>query len=221
MKQTQKFLNYFLNESLTVDGIQGAKTTEAIQRAIQKLKQKFELHSLNWNESFNFIGIRTDNDFDNTFDDFFVVFAYNTIIAFSSSTVAGLPSAVKNASLVVEGIKGVGIICENQQIDYLFVNPKDTTFWNPNWTGGIGFLYQDHECYIYRDSNGNGLIDREVKTKGLYGMNIHSWNGFYGENVDNLSEGCQVTQYYNWVNLYPLLLKNAKKNRIIYTLLQW
>jgi len=220
-KQLQTFLNYFLETNLEVDGIQGEKTNLAIRDAITKLQRKFAKEKLIWNSDFNFIGIRTDHDFDNTFDDWFVVFAYGTLLAVPASTAAGLSEAIKNATLNVEGITGVAILAPNQQIDYLLVQPNDTTFWNPQWTGGIGFLYQDKEVRIYRDNDGDSQQDYLQPQTGYFGINVHSWINFNGEQVGNLSQGCQVTQYWFWVPLFDLIKRFAHNKRIIYTLLQW
>ena len=218
--QTQKFLNYFLDIHLALDGIHGEKTQLAIRDAITKLQKKFAKEKLLWDSNFNFIGIRTSNEFTDQFTDWFVVFAYGTIIAFPASTVAGLSQAIKNSELNVEGIKGVAILAPNQQINYQLVNPTSTTFWNPQWTGGIGFLYQDQPVRIYRDNIADSNLDYLQPQTGYYGINVHSWQGFNSNNVDNLSQGCQVTQYWFWVTLFELLKKNSINNRIIYTLLQ-
>lgn len=225
IEHTQRFLKYFLEihdpESNFVDGIQGEWTNRCIREAITKLQKKFAQEKLTWDSNFNFIGIRTSNEFTDLFSDWFVVFAYNTLIAFPASTSAGLSQAIKNAELNIEGIKGVAILAPNQQINYLFVNPTSTTFWNPQWTGGIGFLYQDQPVLIYRDNIADSNLDYLQPQNGYYGINVHSWNGFNSNNVDNLSQGCQVCQYGYWIPLFDLLKKNAINNRIIYTLLQY
>lgn len=218
IKQTQTFLNYFLDLQLIVDGIQGDQTNQAIRDAITKLQRKFAKEKLTWNSEFNFIGIRTSNEFTDLFTDWFVVFAYGTLIAVPASTVAGLSQAIKNATLNVEGIKGVAILAPNQQINYKLVNPAGG--WS-DWSGGIGFLYQDHPVKIYRDNIADANLDYLQPQTGYYGINVHSWQGFNYDHVDNLSQGCQVTKYCYWVPLFELLRKSAENNRMVYTLLQW
>lgn len=224
IKQTQTFLKYFLELPATfaIDGIQGDQTNQAIRDAITKLQRKFAKEKLTWNSEFNFIGIRTDNDFDNTFDDWFIIFAYGTIIAVPASTVSGRQGVLNGAENWVNGVNGTGIIKANQQIDYLLVEPKDNTFWNPMWSGGIGFLYQDKPIYFYRDANEDGIVD----TNGpIYfdnvGANCHSWLNSNSNYVENLSTMCQVTQYWFWVPLFDLMKRFAENKRITYTLLQW
>jgi hypothetical protein len=223
IKQTQTFLKYFLGlpANFAIDGIQGDQTNQAIRDAITKLQRKFANEKMIWNSEFNFIGIRTSNEFTDLFSDWFIVYAYGTIIAVPASTCAGLSQAKRNATLNVGGITGVAILAPNQQIDYLLVQPSDTTFWNPNWTGGIGFLYQDQAVRIFRDNNGDSHQDYLQPQSGLFGINVHSWINFNGDYVDNLSQGCQVTQYWFWVPLFDLMKRFAENKRITYTLLQW
>ena len=63
IEHTQRFLNYFLDLQLVPDGIQGNKTNAAIRDAITKLQKKFAKEKLIWSTEFNFIGIRTSNEF--------------------------------------------------------------------------------------------------------------------------------------------------------------
>lgn len=230
---TQKFLNWLLKdkiEPLTEDGIIGGKTNNAISLAISKLKQDFNDRCWDWNNNFNFIGIRTDNDFDDKFEDWFVLYAYNTIVAFPCSTVAGVTSIYKYVNLWINGRKGVGTIKSNQQIDYLLVESTDKTFFNPYWTGGLGFLYQDKPIDIYRGAvyqNNKWVIDtlNLVLQSSGNGMNVHSWFGFALWIVGNLSEGCQVTREEFWKIIFNILVANAKvvngQKRITYSLIQY
>lgn len=241
--ETQVFLNYFLEDAidpLLTDGIQGNRTNTAIKQAITKLKSKFTKHGFEWNNSFNFIGIRTNNKITNRYDDWFVVYASGTLSAIPASTKAGSPAILKYAQRWLRGVKGFGTIVENQQIDYLVVHPELRNHWNVNWTGGLGFLFQDTTFRVYRDQNTDNIIDRDVVINSSGdGFNVHSWAGSRSawnraaivntrakslnmtNAVNNMSEGCQVTTADYWVWLFPQLRRNSKNNRIRYTLLEF
>jgi len=236
IRETQTFLNYFLDNVLVndknthttkgVDGIQGVRTNNAITQALLKLKEKFKKENLKWNDKFNFIGIRTDNDLDNSFDDWFLLVVDGTLIACPASTVSGTPGIIKYWNRRINNRTGVGTIAENQQIDYLLVTPKNKKHWNWSWTGAGGFLFQDNAIRLYRGA---------VQLKGIWhinknnpipnsmggGFNVHSWIGWVWSIVNNLSEGCQVCTEKYWKVIFPLLIKYSKNDRVIYTILQW
>ena len=124
------------------------------------------------------------------------------------------------------GLNGVGVLCENQQVDYLVVEEKDITFWNPTWTGVGLFLYQDKSVKIYRDNNCDGTINKQVTQEGYFGINIHSWLNYELDSVTNLSSGCQVAKYGLFCNVViPMVKKYMKvvngQKRITYSLMQF
>lgn len=224
MKETQKFLNWYINAGLVEDGIIGVKSRMAIFEGIKKLKLDFALRNWVWNDEFNFIGFRTNDEFENTFEDWFVVYTADTLIALPSTTVAGVVGVWKYVNIWLRGKKGVGTIKENQQIDYLLVQPNTSNNWSM-WTGGLGFLFQDKPIDVYRGAyqqNGKLYIDKNNLATGDIGggFNVHSWAGFNIWNVNNLSEGCQTTRQQYWDILFPLLVKNSKNSRVIYSLIQ-
>lgn len=236
IRETQTFLNYFLNDILVndrnrnssrgVDGIQGNKTNEAIALAVARLKVKFGKEALVWNDDFNFIGIRTDNVFDNAFRDFFVIYTSGTLIACPASTVSGTPGISKYWNRIIQGRKGVGTIAENQQINYLLVTSANRKHWNWSWTGAGGFLFQDRPIRLYRGAsnvNNTWLIDKTnlVPNSTGGGFNVHSWKNWMITMVNNLSEGCQVCTYVYWKVILRLLIKHSKQDRVVYTLLQF
>ncbi len=221
--ELQNFLNWFLKGTippLVEDGIAGNMTNAALAQAIVKLKDLFQVRNWRWNDTFNFIGFRVDEDFDDRFEDYFVLYCYGTLIAMPASTVSGMQGVANGVNLWVNGKNGVGIMAENQQVNYLLVEPNDNTFFNPQWTGGIGFLYQETPIYLYRDNNGNNIIDKSVKVYETVGINLHSWINFDINIVSNLSTGCQVTMYRYWKVLFPILVKHAVNKRIIYSLIK-
>lgn len=225
IKQTQKFLNYFLDLQLVVDGIQGQKTNAAIRDAITKLQRKFAKEKLIWNSEFNFIGIRTSNEFTDLFTDWFVVFAYGTIIAVPASTKSGLIGVAEGQDNWHGGINGVLVIAPNQTIDYLLVNPNDPkeTFPNKRWSGR-SFLYQDKDFFYYRDNNGDRIVDYGTKHFGgawVIGGNVHTWKGYEWDLLTNLTKGCQVCKESDFDYIEAFWLKFHVNKRIQYHLLQW
>lgn len=242
--ETQTFLNFYLDtelpELLLVDGIQGRNTNNAISEAILKLQDKFRKENLNWDKDFNFIGIRTSNKITNRYDDWFVIFHSNTLVAIPASTKGGTPAIMKYWNRWVKGIRGFGTIKENQQIDYLLVRGTKSGW--ASWTGGLGFLFQDKPIQVYRDPNTDNVIDTSVLiTSQGDGFNVHSWAKVNAlrpnppilntkarfmnlpNYVGNMSEGCQVTLANYWTWLFQVLIRNARKvgnqERIFYTLL--
>jgi hypothetical protein len=226
IQTTQKFLNYFLGKSLVIDGIQGQQTNSAIETAIIRLKVRFKTLGWKWNDT-NFIGIRTDLDIDNTFDDWFVLVDRNRLIAVPASTVSGFGGIWKYWNRWFYGKQGVASIAHNQQINYLLVEPTDTTFWNPLWSGGLGFLYQDQPIDLYMGAtlvNGVWQININNIVKGTQGSghNVHSWLNVIGQFVNNLGEGCQVTTADYWkLIVFPFLKSIAVKKRVIYSLMKF
>jgi len=241
--ETQIFLNYFLSgeaETLLVDGIIGKKTLLSMEMATNKLKLEFKRKSLIYNDTFNFIGIRTSNTITDLYDDWFVLTNGNTLVAVPASTKAGKPAIMKYWNRWVRGIRGFGTIKENQQIDYLVVEGTSSGW--ASWTGGLGFLYQDRPIVVYRDQNTDNIIDTSVSVISKNdGFNVHSWRGVnaiyeaksvlhtYAKKIDlanrvhNISEGCQVTLANYWQYLFPIVLRKARRKnnqrRIVYTIL--
>ena len=230
MKTTQQFLNFynFPTVPLVEDGIMGAKSNAEVIKALNKLAIEFSKKGFIWDKQFNFIGIRTNNEFNDKFEDWFVLTVFDTLVAFPASTVAGVTSVWKYLNLWVNGRKGVGTVAENQQIDYLLVEPRGDAW--TGWTGNKGFLYQDKVIKkVYRGAIQDGnkwYTDRtnfEENNVGS-GFNVHTWAGFWGWEVKNLSEGCAVTREEYWNIIFPILVKQARiengQKRITYTLLQ-
>lgn len=222
-KETQKFLNEFVSATLVVDGVHGRHTQKAVMDAIEKLKNKFEKEGFTYSRTFNFIGIRTSMTITNKFDDWFLITSKDTLIAMPASTKAGLPAIWKYANRWINGKRGFGTIEGNQQIDYAVIKPIKGNIWSL-WSGGLGFLYQDKPITVWRDNNTDLAIDTDIVSRNDInnGFNVHSWNGYLGFVVGNLSEGCQVTTSNYWNFLFKQITDNATPdNRIIYTLLYW
>lgn len=229
MKELQQFLNYYVNErqdlkvELVVDGIIGSHTKKTITLAKDLLKSHVKDSGLKWNDNFMFIGIRTDQDLDNTFDDWFVIIEKDKMLAFPASTVSGVPGIKKYWYRMINGKRGVGTVKAPQQIKYTLIQPGGSQ-WH-NWTGGIGFLYQSYPIVVHRGAylkEGIWLYDeKSIVPNTLGGFNVHSWLNWFSSLVNNLSEGCQVVKYNYWKILYPILKNNMTKNSVIeYTLIK-
>jgi len=234
-RETQMFINAFINNSaafdrpqpLKVDGIHGPLTRAAAMWVAERLRRKVLKEELVWSETM-FIGLRTDLDLDNSFDDWFIFINTKgplTFLACPASTVSGTPGIAKYANRIIRGRSGVGTIAENQQIDYQVVVPQRGNAWSM-WTGGLGFLFQDKPIRLYRGAfwqNAHWWINRSNPVEGDLGggFNVHSWSGWGLDLVQNLSEGCQVCKAVYWAELFPLLVKNARNGRITYTLIQY
>lgn len=222
-KKTQKFLNYFIDAGLKVDGIHGMRTQAAVNKAIEKLKVKFSDEGFKYDRVFNFIGVRTSMTITNKFDDWFLITSKDTLVAMPSSTKAGLPAIMKYYNKWIAGKRGFGTIVENQQIDYILVKPVRGNYWSL-WSGGLGFLYQDKPIKVYRDKNLDTKIDTDIISRDDMGngFNVHSWAGFHSDFVGNLSEGCQVIKVKYWSYLFNQLTTFCRPaNRVTYTLLYW
>lgn len=223
IKETQKFLNYFIDADLVVDGIYGAMTAEAVKKALVKIKTKFSYEGFVYSRVFNFIGIRTSMKITNKFDDWFLITSKDTLIAMPASTKAGYPAIMKYANRWINGMRGFGTIVENQSIDYALIKPRLGNIWTM-WSGGGGFLYQDKSIKVYRDNNTDLTINTDIISRKDInnGFNVHSWKNYAYSLVNNLSEGCQVCQAKYWKFLFKQFTKYATADkRITYTLLMW
>lgn len=221
MKEIQHFLNYYTNAGLVVDGIIGNKSKVAIEKAVNKLKEHCNKHNLVWDNEYMFIGVRTDEDLDNSFDDWFI-FIEDNIIKFAcpASTVSGTPGISKYWNRIIRGRAGVGTIVENQQINYLVVKPVKGNTWSM-WTGGLGFLFQDKPISVYRGAVKRNNVWYYNKENVVHndlggGFNVHSWSNWFSPLVNNLSEGCQVTKANYWRILFNYL---DNYSRVTYTLI--
>jgi len=226
IKELQQFLNWYSNgvSNLVVDGVYGPKTRGAEAKILSNLKAELTNKGLKWDKDFNFIGIRTEMIISNKFNDWFIITLGDTIaLVAPASTKAGLPAIWKYTNKWLRGHKGFGTIADNQEIDYLLVEPRKGNAWS-NWAGGTGFLFQDKPINIYRDQNTDTIIDTDRFIKGDIGgaFNVHSWAGWASSFVQNLSEGCQVTKIQYWKTLFPLLVKQGRANngRVKYKLIK-
>jgi hypothetical protein len=214
MKELQSALNTLLNENLIVDGLIGVKTQNAINKLRGQIEKDFKKKGYQFNHS-NLVCIRLDDVFDNKFTDICFVNIGTQNYAFNISTLAGLygKGNVFNPNWI-DGVFGVGVVKEGNY-------PKAYQL-NTGWWTGLPFLYQIADFEYYRDGNLDITLNRAKVYKGKKGFNFHSWRGFIGNVVNNLSQGCMVAQQSTYESLsIPLFQQLAKdyKNEIDFTLL--
>jgi peptidoglycan hydrolase-like protein with peptidoglycan-binding domain len=215
MKELQEALNTLTNGNLKVDGLVGQQTQNAINKLRGQIERIFKRRGYSFNNS-NLVAIRMDDVFDNKFTDICFVNIGTQNYAFNISTLAGLygKGNVFNPNWI-DGVFGVGVVKEgNYQKAYQL---------NTGWWTGLPFLFQIADFEYYRDGNLDITLNRAKVYKGKKGFNFHSWKGFVGNVVNNLSQGCMVAQQPIYESLaIPLFRELSKeyKNQIDFTLLQ-
>jgi hypothetical protein len=210
-RSVQNFCNQYLNPvtPLIIDGRIGILSRGLMKRAVQKLRDEFEVLGYIWGSN-NFIGVRMNTIFTDLFDDFFVLIINDEIVdVVPCSTKAGVLGMRTNSNYWYNGLQGVAILKEGQYID-------TWQFVKGGWSG-LPYWQQVLPVTIYRDNNNDFNVDYIQEQVGLFGINIHSWIGYNFNRVTNLSTGCQVAQ----MSLFSTLLRLNQMfpNRLTYTLL--
>jgi hypothetical protein len=190
-----------------IDGIIGPMSLHATQAFIAD-----EIAKRNWVQpTTEFVYIRTDQTFDNRFSDFVVRFNKGVAdMVVPCSTTPG-DYYVFNP-LTVGGITGCAVACEQQVIgSHTFVTSPN---WKSLWLGAPYFM-QTGAIEIFRDGNRNRQIDRNIRTRGFYGINLHraGWGSF----VDTWSAGCMVVLDKAWFEMIKIF---TAKQVINYTLIE-
>jgi len=190
-----------------IDGIVGPLTLGGAKQWIDA-----EMDQRGWVKPVtDLVWIRTDQSFDNKFADYVVRF--NNRIAdmiISCSTTPG--DYIVFNPLTVGGITGSAVACEQQVIgSHKFFTAPD---WKHLWLNAP-YFFQAGAIEIWRDANKDRKIDKNVKTKGWYGINFH--RGGIGHAVDNWSAGCLVVPDKIWYQA----IKIFKPNQLInFTLIE-
>jgi hypothetical protein len=190
-----------------IDGIVGPLTLGGAKQWIDA-----EMDQRGWVKPVtDLVWIRTDQSFDNKFADYVVRF--NNRIAdmiISCSTTPG--DYIVFNPLTVGGITGSAVACEQQVIgSHKFVTAPD---WKHLWLNAP-YFFQAGAIEIWRDANKDRKLDKNVKTKGWYGINFH--RGGIGHAVDNWSAGCLVVPDKIWYQA----IKIFKPNQLInFTLIE-
>ena len=201
MQNFQKILKDRGYYTGAIDGIIGPLSLAATKQFIDT-----ECNNRGWVKPVNdLVWIRTDQTLDNKFSDYCIRF--NNRIAdmiMTCSTTSG-DFYVFNP-LTVGGITGTAIACEQQVLcSHRFVTSGN---WKSLWLNAPYFM-QTGAIEIYRDGNKDRKIDKNVKTKGWYGINFH--RGGWLANVDGWSAGCLVVPDARWFEA----IKIFKPNQLI------
>ena len=185
-----------------IDGIVGPLTLAAAKQFIDA-----EMDLRGWVKPVNdLVWIRTDQKFDNKFADICVRF--NNRIAdmvLPCSTTPG--DYIVFNPLTVGGITGSAVACEQQVIgSHKFVTAPD---WKHLWLNAP-YFFQAGAIEIWRDANKDRNLDKNVKTKGWYGINFH--RGGIGHAVDTWSAGCVVVPDVRWFEAIKIFRPNQLIN---------
>ncbi len=185
-----------------IDGIVGPLTLAATKQWIDA-----EMNIRGWVKPVNdFVWIRTDQTYDNKFSDYVVRF--NNRIADMVMTCSTTPGDyIVFNPLTVGGITGSAVACEQQVIgSHKFVTAPD---WKHLWLNAP-YFFQAGAIEIWRDANKDRKLDKNVKTKGWYGINFH--RGGIGHAVDNWSAGCLVVSDKIWFEAIKIFQNNQLIN---------
>ena len=207
MQNFQKILKDRGYYSGAIDGIIGPMSLAATKQWIDA-----EMNIRGWVKPVNdLVWIRTSQSLDNKFSDYVVRF--NNRIADMVMPCSTRPGNYWIFNPVtVGGITGTAIACEQQVIgSHRFSTSAN---WKSLWLGAP-YFYQAGAVEIYRDGNKDKTIDKNIKTKGWYGINFH--RGGIGAAVDNWSAGCMVVPDARWFEA----IKIFKPNQLInFTLIE-
>ena len=154
-----------------------------VPHIIKALKEKgylvFEDDSKGFN--LNVVGIRTNDDASNKFNDWMVIFwkfhGYWSNMTFPITTDPGTYWREHPMN-----IKGTAILSEGQH----------RGMWKVGTHKGYPALQQAKACSVIRDSDGDAILDFDgAQDFGLFGINHHK-AGKDSSQVDKWSAGCQV-----------------------------
>jgi hypothetical protein len=202
MKNFQTILKQKGYYSGEIDGIVGPMTLSATKQFID-----IEMNTRGWMKPINdLVWLRTDQSFDNKFSDYVVRFNNRAAdMVLPCSTTPG-DFYIFNP-VTVGGLTGSAVACEQQVISsHKFITAPN---WKSLWLGAP-FFYQLGSIEIYRDGNKNRILDKNIKTKGYYGINFHraGWGSF----VDNWSAGCMVVPDKFWYEAIKIFQVNQLIN---------
>lgn len=202
MQNFQKILKDRGYYSGAIDGIVGPLTLAGAKAWIDA-----EMNIRGWVKPVtDFVWIRTNQTYDNKFSDYCVRF--NNRIADMVMTCSTTPG--DNSiffPITVEGITGAAVACEQQVIgSHRFVTANS---WQNLWTNAP-YFYQQGAIEIYRDGNKDRNLDKNIKTKGWYGINFH--RGWWGTAVGLASAGCLVVPDSQWFTAVKIFQQNQLIN---------
>jgi len=202
MQNFQKILQSKGYYDAAIDGIVGPKTLTGAKAWIDT-----EMNIRGWVKPVtDFVWIRTGQTFDNRFSDFVVRFQNRIADMIMPCTTKPGDFYIFNP-LTVGGITGAAVACEQQVIgSHKFVTSGN---WASLWLGAP-YFYQSGAIEIYRDGNKDRNLDKNIKTRGWYGINFH--RGGAGSIVDQWSAGCMVVPDARWFEAIKIYQPNQLIN---------
>lgn len=186
------------------------------QLSYDTIKQSVLKKGYFWREDIPMIvGIRTNNNLPNVFNDYIVLCIGNKNKFFKGwmgTTEPGTYWLEKPMNNL-----GTAVLQPNQYVNC----------WRIGYHGsGLNkheALVQCNSITVYRDNNKDLIPEKTQRlTKGLFGINIHSTGilNWIAKNIDKWSAGCQVFASYNSFKEFMFLLKESKETFFSYTLLE-
>lgn len=174
---------------------------------IDELKAQFNKLGYKW-LPFQIVGIRSNANLPNKFDDLIGVIQDNNITWFTGTTNPGT-HWLKN----LLNPKGAALLKPNQYLDTWKLDLHQ---------GKYLALCQRKPVVVYRDSDKDDFAEETAVTEtGLFGINIHRANpSLISQLIDKWSAGCQVL---NNPKEYELLINMCRESRLkdfTYTLLK-
>lgn len=202
MKNLQTILKDKGYYSGNVDGIVGPLTLSGTKQFITDL-----ISNRKWQQpQTEFVWLRLTQNFDNKFSDICVRFNRTVVdMILPCSTRAG--NFYVYNPITTGGITGTAVATEQQVLNsHKFITSGT---WSSLWLGAP-YFFQAGAIEIYRDGNKNTTIDKNIKTKGLFGINFH--RGGIGSIVDNWSAGCLVVPDARWFEAIKIFQPNQLTN---------
>lgn len=175
--------------------------------SVEELKKEYNRLNYKWFD-FHFVGIRSEKNEANLFDDTFGVINGNDIKWFLCTTNAGT-----HWLLNLMNPKGTAHLKPGQYID--------------TWAFGLHqkkyrAFVQVKPVEVYRDANKNKIAEESnLVDRGLFGINIHRANeNIISKFIDKWSAGCQVIPNPSDFKLILSMAERSQLNNFTYTLLK-
>ena len=174
---------------------------------IEELKAEFIKHNYKW-FPFHFVGIRSNANLPNQFDDLFAYIDGNQITWSTCTTNPGT-HWLKN----LLNPKGAALLKPNQYVDTWKIGMHQ---------GKYKAFCQAKPVTVYRDGNKNGIAEESsTLDTGLFGINIHRANpNAISSIIDKWSAGCQVLNNPADFNNLLSVAESKKLPFFTYTLLK-
>ncbi len=178
-------------------------TIDQIKEVLAKKGYKF------FDDELNIIGIRSNNNVSNSFDDWlYLIKGDDDPLIFPITTDPG--TYWLNNPLSVDG---TAVLVPGQYIGSHKIGLHQ---------GKYEALKQESYLKVWRDNNKDNIIDKEGKIyQGMFGINIHRSNPTSeSQIVEKWSAGCQVFQKVDDFDRFMQICKDSGQSLFTYTLLE-